>query len=153
MEDIQKSFDAVYIAIGAHNDKKLGLEGEDSQNVISAVELLRGIGEGQVPDFTGKKVCVIGGGNVSMDATRTALRLGAERVTCVYRRRVEDMTALAEEIEEAMAEGCQILPLQAPARIEVEAVPVTDPRLRIAWPDTLYRTRIYFTGRLALRVE
>ena len=54
MEDIQKSFDAVYIAIGAHNDKKLGLEGEDSQNVISAVELLRGIGEGQVPDFTGK---------------------------------------------------------------------------------------------------
>lgn len=86
MEDIQKSFDAVYIAIGAHNDKKLGLEGEDSQNVISAVELLRGIGEGQVPDFTGKKVCVIGGGNVSMDATRTALRLGADSVTCVYRR-------------------------------------------------------------------
>lgn len=65
MEDIQKSFDAVYIAIGAHNEQKLGLEGEDSQNVISAVELLRGIGEGQVPDFTGKKVCVIGGGNVS----------------------------------------------------------------------------------------
>ena len=43
--------------------------------------------------------------------------------------------------------------LEAPARIETEAVPVTDPRLRIAWPDTLYRTRIYFTGRLALRVE
>lgn len=120
MEDIQKSFDAVYISIGAHADKKLGLEGEDAQNVISAVELLRGIGEGDVPDFTGKKVCVVGGGNVSMDATRTALRLGAESVTCVYRRRVEDMTALAEEIEEAMAEGCQILPLQAPARIEAD---------------------------------
>lgn len=73
-----------------------------------------------VPDFTGKKICVIGGGNVSMDATRTALRLGAESVTCVYRRRVEDMTALAEEIEEAMAEGCQILPLQAPVRIEAD---------------------------------
>ena len=121
MEDIQKSFDAVYIAIGAHTDKKLGLEGEDAQNVVSAVELLRNIGEGSVPDFTGKRVCVIGGGNVSMDATRTALRLGAEQVTCVYRRRVEDMTALAEEIEEAMAEGCQILPLQAPARIEADA--------------------------------
>ena len=120
MEEIQKSYDAVYIAIGAHNDKKLGLEGEDSANVISAVELLRGIGEGRVPDFTGKRVCVIGGGNVSMDATRTALRLGAEIVTCVYRRRVEDMTALSEEIEEAMAEGCQILPLQAPARIEAD---------------------------------
>ena len=104
----------MYIAIGAHVDKKLGLEGEESSNVISAVELLRGVGDGNVPDFTGKKICVIGGGNVSMDATRTALRLGAESVTCVYRRRVEDMTALAEEIEEAMAEGCQILPLQAP---------------------------------------
>jgi len=118
METIQNSFDAVYISIGAHADKKLGLEGEDCTNVISAVELLRGIGEGDIPDFTGKKVCVIGGGNVSMDAARTAVRLGAESVTCVYRRRVEDMTALSEEIEEAMAEGCQILPLQAPARIE-----------------------------------
>ena len=86
----------------------------------SQIFLLRGVGDGNVPDFTGKKICVIGGGNVSMDATRTALRLGAESVTCVYRRRVEDMTALAEEIEEAMAEGCQILPLQAPVRIEAD---------------------------------
>ena len=62
MADIQRSFDAVYIAIGAHNDKKLGLEGETSKNVVSAVELLRGIGEGKAPDFTGKKVCVVGGG-------------------------------------------------------------------------------------------
>lgn len=121
MENIQNSFDAVYIAIGAHNDKKLGLEGEDAENVLSAVALLRAVGDDGAPDFTGKKVCVVGGGNVSMDATRTALRLGAEGVTCVYRRRVEDMTALAEEIEEAMAEGCQILPLQAPARIETDS--------------------------------
>lgn len=121
MEDIQKSYDAVYISIGAHNDKKLGIEGEDAENVVSAVSLLRRIHEGNVPDFTGKRICVIGGGNVSMDATRTAKRLGAESVTCVYRRRVDDMTALAEEIEEAMAEGCQILPLQAPARIEKDA--------------------------------
>lgn len=121
MEDIQKSYDAVYISIGAHNDKKLGIEGEDAENVVSAVSLLRRIHEGNAPDFTGKRICVIGGGNVSIDATRTAKRLGAESVTCVYRRRVDDMTALAEEIEEAMAEGCQILPLQAPARIEKDA--------------------------------
>ena len=121
MEDIQKSYDAVYISIGAHNDKKIGIEGEDAENVVSAVSLLRRIDEGNAPDFTGKRICVIGGGNVSMDATRTAKRLGAESVTCVYRRRVDDMTALAEEIEEAMAEGCQILPLQAPARIEKDA--------------------------------
>ena len=121
MEDIQKSYGAVYISIGAHNDKKIGIEGEDAENVVSAVSLLRRIDEGNAPDFTGKRICVIGGGNVSMDATRTAKRLGAESVTCVYRRRVDDMTALAEEIEEAMAEGCQILPLQAPARIEKDA--------------------------------
>ena len=121
MEDIQKSYDAVYISIGAHNDKKIGIEGEDAENVVSAVSLLRRIDEGNAPDFKGKRICVIGGGNVSMDATRTAKRLGAESVTCVYRRRVDDMTALAEEIEEAMAEGCQILPLQAPARIEKDA--------------------------------
>ena len=121
MEDIQKSYDAVYISIGAHNDKKIGIEGEDAENVVSAVSLLRRIDEGNAPDFTGKRICVIGGGNVSMDATRTAKRLGAESVTCVYRRRVDDMTALAEEIEEAMAEGCQILPLQAPARIDKDA--------------------------------
>ena len=121
MEDIQKSYDAVYISIGAHNDKKIGIEGEDAENIVSAVSLLRRIDEGNAPDFTGKRICVIGGGNVSMDATRTAKRLGAESVTCVYRRRVDDMTALAEEIEEAMAEDCQILPLQAPARIEKDA--------------------------------
>ena len=118
--DLQKDYDAVYVAIGAHADKKLGLEGEDSENVLSAVELLRNCGEGNAPDFTGKRVVVIGGGNVSMDATRTAIRLGAESVTCVYRRRVDDMTALPEEIEDALAEGCQILPLQAPHRIEAD---------------------------------
>ena len=120
MSELQKEYDAVYVCIGAHADKKLGLEGEDSQGVISAVEMLRGIGEGRLPDLQGKRVCVIGGGNVSMDATRTAQRLGAASVTCVYRRRIEDMTALAEEIEEAIGEGCQILPLQAPSRIEAD---------------------------------
>jgi NADPH-dependent glutamate synthase beta subunit-like oxidoreductase len=118
--EIEQASDAVYVAIGAHNDKKLNLEGEDSIGVVSAVSLLRDIGEGRIPNFQGKRVCVVGGGNVSMDATRTALRLGAEHVTCVYRRRVEDMTALSEEIEEASAEGCQVLPLQAPSRIEAD---------------------------------
>lgn len=120
MAEIQKKYDAVYISIGAHSDKKLGIPGEESNNVISAVHLLRGIGEGNVPDFRGKRVCVVGGGNVSMDATRTARRLGAESVTCVYRRRVEDMTALPEEIEEAIGEGCEILPLHAPSHIEAD---------------------------------
>lgn len=118
--EIENQYDAVYIAIGAHNDKKLGIDGESSPGVYSAVQLLRDIGEGRIPDFQSKRVCVIGGGNVSMDATRTAIRLGAQHVTCVYRRRVTDMTALAEEIEDAQSEGCQILPLQAPDHIETD---------------------------------
>ena len=80
--------------------------------------MLREVGDGVTPDFTGKRVVIIGGGNVAMDCARSARRMGAERVTCVYRRREEDMTALHEEIEGAMAEGCEILTLQAPLRIE-----------------------------------
>lgn len=118
IREIERDFDAVFLCIGAHVDRKIGIPGENSIGVISAVEMLRDIGEGNAPDLTGKRVCVIGGGNVSMDATRTAIRLGADSVTTVYRRRVDDMTALQEEIEEAAAEGATILPLQAPLRIE-----------------------------------
>ena len=119
-ERLEDEFDAIYLSIGAQNDKKIGIPGEDSTGVLSAVELLRAVGSGNPPDFTGKRVVVIGGGNVSMDATRTARRLGAASVTCMYRRRVEDMTALAEEIEDAAAEGCEIVPLQAPVAIEAD---------------------------------
>lgn len=65
---------------------------------MSAVEMLRSIGDDVMPDFTGKRVVVIGGGNVAMDVTRSSIRLGAEKVTCVYRRRIEDMTALPDEV-------------------------------------------------------
>ena len=67
------------------------------------MELLRQIGDGDLPDFHGKQVVVIGGGNVAMDVTRSSIRLGADKVTCVYRRRQEDMTALPEEVEGAVA--------------------------------------------------
>ena len=116
--DIEREYDAVLLCIGAHVDRKVGIPGEDSNGVVSAVAMLRAIGEGNPPDLTGKRVCVIGGGNVSMDASRTAIRLGASNVTTVYRRRVDDMTALSDEIAEAAAEGVTILPLQAPLRIE-----------------------------------
>ncbi len=119
-EQIEQEYDAVCISIGAHKDKKIGIPGEESEGVMSAVELLRNMGNGCRPDFAGKRVVVIGGGNVSMDATRTAKRLGAASVTCMYRRRVEDMTALAEEIEDAAAEGCEIKPLQAPVAIQAD---------------------------------
>ena len=120
IEDLQKEYDCLYIAIGAHQDKKTGIPGEDSINVMSAVEMLRDIGDDIMPDFSGKKVVVIGGGNVAMDVTRSSIRLGAEKVTCVYRRRVEDMTALPDEITGAMAEGAEIMTLAAPVRIEAD---------------------------------
>ena len=69
----------MYIAIGAHQDKKVGIEGEDSNGVISAVELLNDIGHERMPDFTDKTVVVIGGGNVSMDCVRSSVRLGDKK--------------------------------------------------------------------------
>lgn len=120
MDSLREKYDAVYISIGAHQDKKVGIEGEDAKNVLSAVEFLGGIGDGVIPDFSGKKICVIGGGNVAMDCTRSAIRCGAEEVRIVYRRRVEDMTALSEEVEGAIAEGAIMMDLHAPAKIEVD---------------------------------
>ncbi len=76
--DLKNQYHAVYIAIGAHIDKKIGIEGEEAEGVISAVEMLRQIGDGIMPDFTGKDIVVIGGGNVAMDVARSAIRLGAK---------------------------------------------------------------------------
>ena len=119
-EDLRKKFDAVYVTIGAHGAKKLGVEGEDAKGVLSAVELLGQTGSGERPVFGGKRVVIVGGGNVAMDATRTSKRLGAKSVTCVYRRRIVDMTALPDEVAGAQAEGCEVMQLMAPVRIAVE---------------------------------
>ena len=120
LENIHKEYDATYIAIGAHTDKKLGIEGEKSKNVVSAVDMLRSIGDDIYPDFTGKSVLVVGGGNVAMDCARTAIRANAKNVSIVYRRRKEDMTALPAEVEGAIAEGIELLTLKAPLRIEAD---------------------------------
>ena len=118
VEKLMEEFDAVYVAIGAHNYKMIGIEGEESKGVISAVDMLRGIGDDDMPDFEGKRVVVVGGGNVAMDVARTAMRLGAAHVDIAYRRRKVDMTALPEEIDGAIAEGCRLLELRTPVRIE-----------------------------------
>ena len=119
IEELNKEYDATYIAIGAHADKKIGIEGEDAvSGIISAVEMLRAIGDDDIPDYTGKRVVVIGGGNVAMDVARSSVRLGAKSVSIVYRRRKADMTALKAEVEGAEAEGCDVLELMAPVKIE-----------------------------------
>lgn len=118
--EIRENYDATYISIGSHNAKSIGIPGEYAKGVIPAVEMLRGIGDDAMPDFKDKTVVVIGGGNVAMDVARTAKRLGATDVSIVYRRRRDDMTALPEEIEAAVSEGCSLMQLKAPSRIQTD---------------------------------
>lgn len=120
MNGLRSEFDAVYVAIGAQKGKGLRIDGAKADGVISAVDLLGRIGDGDYSDFTGKRVAVIGGGNVAMDCVRTAVRAGASDVSCVYRRRVADMTALEAEIESAIAEGVEMVTLESPDSIEVD---------------------------------
>ena len=116
--DLKDDFDSVYIAIGAQIDKKIGIEGEDAVGVVSAVDILKDIGNGIYPDFENKTVVVLGGGNVAIDVARSAIRLGAYSSDIVYRRRKADMPAMDEEIEGAVAEGCEIYELALPIKIE-----------------------------------
>lgn len=118
MRELADTYDAVYVAIGAQVGKTLRVDNVDAAGVLSAVDLLGRIGDGDYPDFTGKKVAVIGGGNVAMDCARTSVRAGASEVSVVYRRRKEDMTALAAEIESAIAEGIEMVVLESPVAIE-----------------------------------
>lgn len=120
IQELRAEYDAVLITIGASTDKKLGIEGEEAEGVMSAVHFLRDVGKGINPDLKGQEVAIIGGGNVSMDAVRSAVRLGAKKVSILYRRRVADMTALSAEIEGAAAEGVEIRTLRAPSRIETD---------------------------------
>jgi NADPH-dependent glutamate synthase beta chain and related oxidoreductases len=117
--ELSKMYDATLITIGASTDKKLGLEGEDNKSIVSAVKFLRDIGLGKGERLDGKKTVVIGGGNVAMDAVRSAVRLGSSKVTCLYRRRSVDMTALPAEVEGALAEGVELVTLKAPEKLEI----------------------------------
>ena len=121
IEEIYNSYDAMFVAIGAQAGKTLRMEGSDAKNIYSAVEMLDEIGHNRIPDYTGKSVAVIGGGNVAMDAARSALRCGAKDVTIVYRRRSDDMTALPAEVEASVAEGIELMTLQAPVKVEKDA--------------------------------
>ena len=121
MNDME--YDAVYIASGAGLPKFMGINGETLIGVISANELLtrtnlmHGYDEQyDTPIYLGKKVIVVGGGNVAMDAARTALRLGSE-VTVVYRRGEQDMPARREEVHHAMEEGVQFMFQTAPVEV------------------------------------
>ena len=112
-EDLRQEYAAVFIAIGAHVERKLNIPGEDLPGVIGGLDFLRRVHAGKAAS-TGKHVLVIGGGNSALDAARTALRSGAGEVTIVYRRTRAEMPADHREIEDAEREGIKLKFLVAP---------------------------------------
>jgi len=112
-----QGYEATFIAVGAHKNNPMGIDGENLEGVIAGVDFLRDVSLGN-PVSIGKKVAVIGGGNVAIDAARTALRLGSREVFILYRRSRQEMPAAEEEIEDAEAEGIEIRYLAAPNAIK-----------------------------------
>ena len=106
LDEVKEQYDAVFLSIGANITTKMGVEGEDLEGVFGGNELL----EYKLhPNYEGKKVAVIGGGNVAMDCARTVKRLGAKEVEIIYRRAEEQMPAEKKEIKEAKEEGIEFL--------------------------------------------
>jgi len=115
---VKEQYDATFIAVGASDSTKLGIEGEDKDGVAHGIEFLRRMSLGEdMSDVKGKRVAIIGGGNCAVDCARSAIRLGASEVHIVYRRRREDMPAYEEEIEAAEEEGVILHYLVTPIEI------------------------------------
>jgi len=126
-DDLYNKFSSVFISTGLFEPNRLAIDGEDLPGVINGLDFLDDITLGKKIQL-GKNVLVIGGGNVAMDAARTARRLGAE-VTVLYRRREEDMPADKEEISDAYDEGIKFFFQAIPMKIEKTA----DNRLNFIW--------------------
>lgn len=136
-------FGAVFVAIGAHECKVLGIEGEDLAGVYPGVQFLQDVNLGKTVSL-GDRVAVVGGGNVAMDAVRSARRSGAANPFIIYRRSEQEMPANEEEIEECREEGIKIMTLTNPVRIigkngKVRAVECV--RMQLGEPDSSGRRR------------
>ncbi|MFC2066746.1 FAD-dependent oxidoreductase [Chloroflexota bacterium] len=135
-------YKAIFITIGAHQSLSLGIDGEESPGVIDGATFLREVNLGLKPSL-GKRIAVVGGGNVAIDAARTAARLRTKKVYILYRRSREEMPADPEEIEQALGEGIEILFLVAPTRIKRGngQLSVTCVRMELGEPDASGRRR------------
>ena len=141
-DELMKEYAAVFIAVGFHQSRALGAEGEEHPDVVPGIELLRRIALGEAHGLK-EKVLVVGGGNTAMDAARSAQRLGAE-VTVVYRRTRNEMPAISEEIDELLAEGIPIDFLTTPVKVHtngdvIEKVECI--RMKLGEPDSSGRRR------------
>ncbi len=135
-------YKAIFITIGAHQSLRMGIEGEESPGVIDGATFLREVNLGLKPSL-GERVAVVGGGDVAIDAARTAARLGAKRVNILYRRSRAEMPADPGEVEFALGEGVEILFLVTPTRIKREngRLNVTCVRMELGEPDASGRRR------------
>lgn len=106
LKELESQYDAIFLSIGANKSSKMGVEGEELEGVIGGNELLE---YNLHPNYDGKTVAVIGGGNVAMDCARTIKRLGAKEVKVIYRRAEEQMPAEQKEIEDAKKEEIEFL--------------------------------------------
>ena len=111
VETIRRQHDAVFLGMGVQIGNRMPVENAGCKNVIPAADFLQAVSRGEAPDLTGQRVVLIGGGNVAMDAARTAVRLNADTIH-VFTRSRDDYTALATEIESAMQEGVRFRTLQ-----------------------------------------
>jgi len=141
----EEGYEAVFVAVGAHQSASMGCEGEDAgyDGFMPGVEFLREIAFGETP-LTGETMLVIGGGNVAMDCVRSARRLGFSDVKLLYRRTEAEMPADAVEIAEAKEEGVEMVTLVAPTKIVAEGGKVTGlecRRMQLGEPDASGRRR------------
>ena len=120
LENLQKDFDAVYLAVGSWLASPLHIEGENLDGVRLGIHYLEQVAKG-IDAHPGKTVVVLGGGNTAVDCARTALRRGAEKVRLVYRRTYEQMPAEECEVKEALHEGVEMVFLASPVRIAQNA--------------------------------
>jgi glutamate synthase (NADPH/NADH) small chain len=139
---LRQEYDAVYISVGAQEGSSMPIEGIDLPRVLVGVDLLARIAAGERPSL-GESVAVIGGGNTAMDVCRSAVRLGADKVTVLYRRTEKEMPANAEEIEEAREEGVEFEFLVSPVKIteKGDKLDVECQRMRLGEPDDSGRRR------------
>ncbi len=129
-ETLLDDYDAVFMSTGLSVPSSMRIHGENHQRVLSGLQVLADVASGRDPGI-GKKVAVIGGGNVAMDAARVSRRLGAE-VTILYRRRISEMPADTEEIHESQEEGCRLIQKAIP--VEILDADKSD-QVRIKWGE------------------
>lgn len=106
IQELEKEYDTVFISIGANVSSKIKIDGQNFLEVLGGNELLE---NKLYPDFKDKIVCVIGGGNVAMDISRTIKRLGAKQVNIIYRRSKDEIPAEEKEIQETIKDGVEIM--------------------------------------------